>query len=793
MNNKFKYLVLANLVLCPMLLAGTVSAEEATQTSQSIEQEASGVAATTESTIENKEDTVSTTEQDATKNEDTEKDEEKEYDFGLPSGRSDLSKSRAMFSVRGSFLSITDKSLPSADFIDISSHNGTISVAEFKKIKSYGVTGVVVKLTEGTGYINPLAASQVTNALSAGLKVSVYHYSWFMSEAAAINEADYFANYAAKLGLPKDTLMVNDIEDNQLKMSKANHTHNSQIFEQRLAQRGFRNTTHYIGYHWVAENKISPSGLGYANTWVAAYPYTPSAQQYTEFGAWQWASTLTFPGVGGNFDISSDYSGKYTLTGGSTPVTPGPYIADGRYVTVTRDNFDIYSNFNWSIKGNSSSLMGKTFQARGRYEHGNGQVYFTLYDGDGNWQGYINAAGVTSASGPQGIYNSDGRYVEITKSHQPIYNGFGWDEKDTTTKHVGKVYKATGRYEHINGSTYYSIYDDKGTWMGYVDARNTGKVSPQGSYISDGRYIQIVKANQSIYSNFNWNVKSSTNDVMNKMYQARGRYEHHNGRTYYTIYDRDGSWQGYVDSESTKEISEAHGGYISDGSTIKITNGNYSIYNGFNWSVKDHTRNHVGKVYKASGRYEHFNGSTYYSLYNDNGQWMGYLNANATTKVNPNTQGPYISDGRYITIDKANKNIYQGFNWTIKNNTSNFMNKTYQARGRYDHSNGKSYFTIYDSKNNWQGYVEAGDVSIAAGAHGAYVPDGRKVKMINPYYTVYSNFAWKHKEKAAKYMQGTYEARARYDHYNGDTYYTLYTLDGHWIGYINANATQTVK
>lgn len=774
-----------------MLLAGTVSAEEATQTSQSIEQEASGVAARTESTIENKENTVSTTEQEATKNEDTEKDEEKEYDFGLPSGRSDLSKSRAMFSVRGSFLSITDKSLPSADFIDISSHNGTISVAEFKKIKSYGVTGVVVKLTEGTDYINPLAASQVTNALSAGLKVSVYHYSWFMSEAAAINEADYFANYAAKLGLPKDTLMVNDIEDNQLKMSKANHTHNSQIFEQRLAQKGFRNTTHYIGYHWVAENKINPGSLGYANTWVAAYPYTPSAQQYTEFGAWQWASTLTFPGVGGNFDISSDYSGKYTLKGGSTPVTPGPYIADGRYVTVTRDNFDIYSNFNWSIKDSSSALMGKTFQARGRYEHGNGQVYFTLYDGDGNWQGYINAAGVTSASGPQGIYNSDGRYVEITKSHQPMYSNFNWDERSNTTNHLGKVYKASGRYEHFNGSTYYSLYDDNGTWQGYVDARNTGKVNPQGGYISDGRHVQITGENQNIYSNFNWNVRANTNDYMGKTFQARGRYEHRNGRTYYTIYDNNGNWHGYIDSANTRDVGAPQGAYISDGSYVKVISNGYSMYSNFSWSYKDSTKNHVGKVYQARGRYEHFNGFTYYSLYDDKGRWLGYVNAGATEKTS--VQGPYISDGRFVTVTAKNKDVYQNFNWNVRQKSNNLYQKTYQARGRYDHANGKSYFSLYNANNAWQGYIEAGDVQVAGGSQGIYIADGRSAKVSREGYSLYSNFRWTPNGRTKDLGSDTYQVRGRYEHYNGSTYYSMYNDAGRWLGYVNADAMRIVK
>ena len=36
----------------------------------------------------------------------------------------------------------------------------------------------------------------------------------------------------------------------------------------------------------------------------------------------------------------------------------------------------------------------------------------------------------------------------------------------------------------------------------------------------------------------------------------------------------------------------------------------------------------------ARGVYYHFNGSTYYSLYDEKGQWYGYLNKDATVPAN---------------------------------------------------------------------------------------------------------------------------------------------------------------
>lgn len=789
MNKKIKYLLLANLVLGSMLSLSTVFAEEEANTAK-VNTESS----TLEETEQTREKIQTTTEPSIETEKEVEveePEEEVDYDFGLPTGRSDLAPRAMAFSARGSVLSITDETLPTADFIDISSHNGELSVAEFRKIKSYGVTGVIIKLTEFTNYQNPYAQTQIKNAKAAGLKISAYHYSWFMSPNEAKQEATYFANFAAALGLPKSTIMVNDIEDHQLKASKANHTENSQHFENILKAHGYSNVSHYMGLHWINENKIKPGLLGYQKTWVAAYPYTPSQQEYTQYGAWQWASNLTFPGVRGVFDISSDYAGIYSE--GATPnieTTPGPYIADGRYVTVTNNNYDIYSNFNWSVSGQTNKIHQKTYQARGRYEHSNGLTYYTMYDSEGTWQGYLDSRAVTPASGPQGIYQNDGRYVEITEVNQDIFNDFSWSKRDTTSKHLGKSYQARGRYEHFNGETYYSVYDNA-TWIGYVNATSTKKAIAQGKYISDGSLVVVIDINQPIYSNFDWSIRNSTGNFYQKTLEARGRYEHLNGKTYYSIYNGQGTWLGYIDAAYTKKTTGAlQGSYIADGSYVKMTSRDASIYQGFDWKVKAKTKDHFGNVYQARGRYEHFNGSTYYSLYNAKGKWIGYVAAEATTLTS--VSGPYIADGRYVTVTQKNKKIYNGFSGSVRNNSSNLYMKTFQARGRYEHFDGDTYYSVYDATNRWQGYFKEDTISFSTHRQGSYIADGREVKISNPNYTMYSNFNWNRKNSSKDYLNQTVHAKGRYQHFNGATYYSLYTLNNQWLGYINADATRAI-
>lgn len=238
--------------------------------------------------------------------------------MSLPKGRSDLYPTIQLFASLPS-VSATNTNTPSKSFVDISSHNGNISVANFQKMKDYGVTGVVVKLTEATSYTNPNAQSQINNAMAAGMKVSAYHYSWFTSDAQAVAEANYFAAAAKRFGLSSGTVMVNDIEEPQI-LGKGNHTNNSRAFENRLKSLGYGNVRHYIGLNWLTTGRINAATIGNKNIWVAAYPYNLSTTNfYTQYGAWQWSSQLSFPGVSGNFDINADYTSTFS---NPTPTPP---------------------------------------------------------------------------------------------------------------------------------------------------------------------------------------------------------------------------------------------------------------------------------------------------------------------------------------------------------------------------------------------------------------------------------------------------------------------------------------
>ncbi|NQG96932.1 hypothetical protein HO675_02285 [Streptococcus suis] len=215
------------------------------------------------------------------------------------------------------------KQQPSRIFIDVSSHNNYLSVEDYQKLSASGVAGVVVKLTEGTSYKNPFAQSQVSNALAAGLKVSVYHYSHFTSASDARAEATYFVEEARRLGLPNTTLMVNDIEEYK---TRANINSNMKEWEKRMRELGFTNTIHYTGASWLDKNSLGIVGpidtslFGAENFWVAQYPYINGMSPETaiqmslhsQTAAWQFTSKAKLLPTHSNFDLNLDYSGRFT-------------------------------------------------------------------------------------------------------------------------------------------------------------------------------------------------------------------------------------------------------------------------------------------------------------------------------------------------------------------------------------------------------------------------------------------------------------------------------------------------
>ena len=216
----------------------------------------------------------------------------------------------------------TDVAVQPKTFVDVSSHNGDISVEDYRVLANKGVGGVVVKLTENTWYNNPNAASQIRNAQAVGLQVSTYHFSRYTTEEAARAEARFYIAAAQRLGLPKSTLMVNDFEDAKM---QPNINRNTQAWADEMRKNGYTNLMFYTSASWLDENNLHKKGpvntaqFGIENFWVAQYPApklsandAKTLRYNGKAGAWQFSSQAELLPGKHLFDHNIDYTGRFT-------------------------------------------------------------------------------------------------------------------------------------------------------------------------------------------------------------------------------------------------------------------------------------------------------------------------------------------------------------------------------------------------------------------------------------------------------------------------------------------------
>ena len=289
----------------------------------------------------------------------------------------------------------TDVAVQPKSFVDVSSHNGDISIGDYRTLANKGVGGVVVKLTEDTWYKNPNAENQIRNAQAAGLQVSTYHFSRYTSEEAARAEARFYIAAAQRLSLPKNTLMVNDFEDAKM---QPNINRNTQAWADEMRKNGYTNLMFYTSASWLDENNLRKKGpvnttqFGLQNFWVAQYPSpklsvndAKSLRYNGKAGAWQFTSQAELLPGKHLFDHSVDYTGRFTAN--AKPATdPTEGSLSGKIDIVNNDTmtgrFDVViSNVKapngvrtvsvpiWSETGGQDDLVWYTAnrQANGTY------------------------------------------------------------------------------------------------------------------------------------------------------------------------------------------------------------------------------------------------------------------------------------------------------------------------------------------------------------------------------------------------------------------------------------------
>ena len=188
---------------------------------------------------------------------------------------------------------------------------------------------VIIKATQGTGYVNPDCDRAYQQAKRAGKLRGTYHY---VGGGNAVAEADYYANNIK--GYLKDGLLALDWEAEQ------NSAWGNEAYLEQLVRRVIERTSIKPLIYSMASRYAQVAAVAKkldCGLWVAEYadmnPTGYQAHPWRE-GAYgcairQYASTGRLNGWGGNLDLNIAYMtrdqwAKYVNPGGKPAAAPAP-------------------------------------------------------------------------------------------------------------------------------------------------------------------------------------------------------------------------------------------------------------------------------------------------------------------------------------------------------------------------------------------------------------------------------------------------------------------------------------
>ena len=191
--------------------------------------------------------------------------------------------------------------------IDVSKFQGTI---DWQQVKQAGIEFVIIRLgyrgygSSGSLNMDDRFLQNIQGAQAAGLTVGVYFFSQAVSEAEAMEEADYVLNAIAPYQITGpiafDTERIVNHTARTDQLTNAELTYFTRVFCDRIRQAG-KEPMIYANAKWLT-TRLDLGQLQDIPVWYAdyqnqpIYPYAYEMWQYTEKGS--------VPGIGGAVDIN---------------------------------------------------------------------------------------------------------------------------------------------------------------------------------------------------------------------------------------------------------------------------------------------------------------------------------------------------------------------------------------------------------------------------------------------------------------------------------------------------------
>ena len=193
--------------------------------------------------------------------------------------------------------------------IDVSSYQLT-DLATYHRA---GASFAIIKLTEGTSYVNPKSKAQIASSRANHMYTHAYHFANFgNSVTKAKDEAKFFIRAAQLLNISKKRILWLDWEkssSNKVSGSKGSNTEAILAFMDEIKKAGWRPGL-YSG-EYLLRNSIDTKQIikKYGTClWVASYQqYSPSSEAiFTMFPSMDGVAVWQFTSNWKNLNVDGD-------------------------------------------------------------------------------------------------------------------------------------------------------------------------------------------------------------------------------------------------------------------------------------------------------------------------------------------------------------------------------------------------------------------------------------------------------------------------------------------------------